>query len=190
MAQPSDASRHDGNREQSSWRGAVERTFLRVRVLRRWYIRRTLTFIDKSRAKGRRLPDGLAETARSLSRVPRGQRARALEDAILANQRTPHTGRQFRRAAARQRRSGKSDTRRRPGLPPGAIKQARRGLSDRRASSLAGSRSLLRSRASNLEHSGVRQLIADIAGVAGVTTAAVDVCRALWPPSSDANQVS
>ena len=123
----SEASRHDGNREQSSRRGALGRTFLRVRVLRRWYIRRTLKFIDRSRAKGRRLPEGMAETARVLALVPKGQRARAFEDAMLANERTPNMGRQFRRAAARQRHSGKSDARRRPGLPPGANKQARRG---------------------------------------------------------------
>jgi hypothetical protein len=108
-------------------RGAVGGTFLRVQVLRRWYIRRTLKFIDRSRAKRRRLPEGMAETSRFLARVPKGRRAQAFEDAILANQDTPNMGRQFRRAAARQRRSGKSDARYRPGLPPGANKQARRG---------------------------------------------------------------
>lgn len=96
-------------------------------VLRRWYIRRTLRFIDRSKAKGRRLPEGMAEAARFLARVPKTQRAQAFEDAILANQDTTNLGRELRRAAARQRRSGKSDARHRPGLPPGAVKQARRG---------------------------------------------------------------
>ncbi len=102
-------------------------TFIRVPVLRRWYIRRTLRFIDRSKAKGRRLPEGMAEAARLVGRVPKVQRARAFEDAILANQDRPNLGRQFRRAAARQRRSGKSDARHRPGLPPGTVKKARRG---------------------------------------------------------------
>jgi hypothetical protein len=126
LSRRSHASRHDCNREQRPWRGGVGRTFLRARILRRWYIRRTLRFIDKSRANGRRLPEGMAETARILARVPKGRQAQAFEDAILANQATPNMGRQLRRAAARQRRSGKSDARRRPGLPPGAIKRARR----------------------------------------------------------------
>jgi hypothetical protein len=118
--------RHDGNPEKS-WRGALGRTFLRAPVLRRWYVRRTLKFIERSRAKGRRLPEGMAETARFLARVPKGRQVQAFEDAILTNQATPNMGRQFRRAAARHRRSGKSDARRRPGSPPGAIKRARRG---------------------------------------------------------------
>ena len=99
---------------------------MRVPVLRRWYIRRTLRFIDRSKAKGRSLPEGMAEVARLAARVPKAQRARALEEAILANQDTPNLGRQFRRAAARQRRSGKSDARYRPGLPPSAVKQHHR----------------------------------------------------------------
>jgi hypothetical protein len=105
--------------------GAVGRTFLRVSVLRRWHIRRTLKFIDRSGAKGRHLPEGMADTARFLARVPRSQRARVLEDAILANQDTPNMGRQFRRAAARQRRNANSDVRHRP-VSRGTIKQARR----------------------------------------------------------------
>jgi hypothetical protein len=99
---------------------------MRVPVLRRWYIRRTLRFIDRSKAKGRSLPEGMPEVARLVARVPKAQRARALEEAILANQDTPNLGRQFRRAAARQRRSGKSDARYRPGRPPSAVKQDHR----------------------------------------------------------------
>ena len=98
---------------------------MRVPVLRRWYIRRTLRLIDRSKA-GRSLPEGMAEVACLVAWVPKTQRARALEKAILANQDTPNLGRQFRRAAARQRRSGKSDARYRPGLPPGAVKQDHR----------------------------------------------------------------
>jgi hypothetical protein len=64
--------------------------------------------------------------ARLVARVPKAQRAQAFEDAILANLDTPNLGRQFRRAAARQRRSGQSNARYRPGRPPGAVKRARR----------------------------------------------------------------
>ncbi len=99
---------------------------MRVPVLRRWYIRRILKLIDRSKAKGRRLPEGMAEVARLVARLPKVQRALALEEAILANQDTPNLGRQFRRAAARQRRSGMSDARHGPGLPPNAVKQAQR----------------------------------------------------------------
>jgi hypothetical protein len=126
VSQRSDASRDSGDRDKRRVSGAVGRTFMRVPVLRRWYIRRTLRFIDRSKAKGRHLPEGMAEVARFVARVPKVQRARVFEDAILANQDTANLGRQSRRAAARQRRSGKSDTRHRPGLPPGAVKQAHR----------------------------------------------------------------
>jgi hypothetical protein len=127
VSQRSDASRGSGDRDKRRVSGAVGQRFMRVRVLRRWYIRRTLRFIDRSKAKGRRLPEGMAEAARLVARVPKAQRAQAFEDAILASHDTPNLGRQFRRAAAHQHRSGKSDARHRPGPPPGAVKQARRG---------------------------------------------------------------
>src|SRR5579862_9021964 len=120
------ADRDEGEGKKRRIRGALARKFMSVGFLRRWYIRRMLKMIDKSKAKGRRLPEGLADTARYLSRVPKAQRAQAFEEAILTNQEMPNMGREFRRAASRQRRSGKNDARTRPGLPPGAIKQARR----------------------------------------------------------------
>jgi hypothetical protein len=98
---------------------------LRVPVTRRWYVRRTLKFIERSKAKGRRLPEGMVDTARFLSRLPKHQQAQALEDAILAEREAPGMGRDLRRAASRQRRSGKGSGGLRPGLPPGTLKQAR-----------------------------------------------------------------
>lgn len=107
--------------------GAVARVIMRVPILRRWYIRRMLKFIDKSKAKGRRLPPEFAEMARFLSRVPKSQRASALEEAMSAQQSGVGTSRDYRRsAAAQQRRSGKGGGRYRPGLPPGAMQQGRR----------------------------------------------------------------
>lgn len=98
---------------------------MRVPALRRWYVKRTLKLIDRSREKGRRLPEGLAETARQLSRVPKQQRAKVFEEALLAGTDEPGMSREFRRAAARKRLSTTSDTRYRAGRPPGAGRQGR-----------------------------------------------------------------
>jgi len=118
--------RLEGDGKKRPVRTAIGRTVAKVPALRRWQIRRTLKFIDKSRAKGRKLPEGLQDAARFLDRVPKQKRAEVFEEAILANQELPNMGREYRRAAARQRKSGQSDARYRPGAPPGAIKQARR----------------------------------------------------------------
>jgi hypothetical protein len=112
----------DGKKERRI-RGAIGRGLMKVPLLRRWYIRRTLKFIEKSKAKGRRLPEGMAEMARQLSQIPKDKRERVLEDALLAEQEMPAMSREFRRAAARKRLSTSSDTRYRPGRPPGASKQ-------------------------------------------------------------------
>jgi len=115
----------DPPKPKKGLRAATSRRLLKWSFFRRWYINRTLKFIDRSKAKGRRLPDGMAETARQLGRVPKQRRAEALEEAILAENEMPNTGREFRRAAERQRLSTRSDTRYRQGRPPGAGRQAR-----------------------------------------------------------------
>jgi hypothetical protein len=96
-----------------------------IPVVRRFYIRRVLKFIDKSKTKGRRLPEGMAEAARVLARVPKHQREKVFEEMVLTNQALPNMGREMRRAASRQRKSGKGRGNR-PGLPPGTIQRARR----------------------------------------------------------------
>jgi hypothetical protein len=106
-------------------RARASQRLLRWGRFRRWYIKRTLRFIDRSKEKGRRLPEGMAETARQLSRVPKQRRAEALEEAIMAERDLPEMGREYRRAASRQRLSTRSDTRYRQGRPPGAGRQAR-----------------------------------------------------------------
>jgi hypothetical protein len=106
-------------------RAATSQKLLRWRPFRQWYIRRTLKFIDRSKKRGRPLPEGLAETARQLGRVPKQRRAETLEEAILAQREVPEMGREFRRSAARRRLSTRSDTRYRPGRPPGAGQQPR-----------------------------------------------------------------
>jgi hypothetical protein len=114
-------------RRKKRIRGAIGRAFMRVPALRHWYIRRILKYIDKSKQKGRPLPEGLAETARVLSRVPKHQRAKVFEEALQANEQVPNMGRAYRRATERRRVSGRGETHYRPGLAPGTIKQGRRG---------------------------------------------------------------
>ena len=125
MARRDDAKNAPKNEDQDERkkrriRGALGRGLMKVPALRHWYIRRTLKFIEKSKAKGRKLPEGMSEMARQLSQIPKDKREQALEDALLAEQEMPNMSREFRRAAARKRLSTTSDTRYRAGRPPGA----------------------------------------------------------------------
>jgi hypothetical protein len=107
-------------------RTAVGTTMAKFPAVRRWQIRRLLKYIDKSKEKGRRLPAEYAEMGRFLSKVPKAQRAAALEKAMEANQQGAIPSRDYRRAAAaQQRRSGQGGARYRPGMPPGTIQQSR-----------------------------------------------------------------
>jgi hypothetical protein len=109
-------------------RRAISRNVMKVPFIRNWYIRRTLKFIDKSKEKGRRLPPELADMNRVLSKVPKAQRAKVLEEAMAAGQAgLAESNRAYRRAAGNQsRQSGRGRGRTRPGLPPGAMQQAKR----------------------------------------------------------------
>jgi hypothetical protein len=110
-------------------RTALSRNLMKVSIIRNWYIKRTLKFIDKSKEKGRRLPPELAEMNRALSRVPKAQRAKMLEEAMAAGDSgIQDSSRAYRRAAGSQnRQSGRGRGRSRPGLPPGALQQAKKG---------------------------------------------------------------
>ncbi|HVA74617.1 MAG TPA: hypothetical protein VNF71_08630 [Acidimicrobiales bacterium] len=126
MGRRDDAKNPDQDgKKKARIRGAVGRGLMKIPLLRHWYIRRTLKFIEKSKAKGRRLPEGMSEMARQLSLVPKDKREQLLEDALLAEQEMPNMSREFRRAAARKRLSTSNDTRYRAGRPPGASKQRR-----------------------------------------------------------------
>jgi len=117
----------DDSPKQHRIRGAIGRSLMKVSPVRRWYIRRMIKFIDKSRDKGQRLPPEFADMARFLAKVPKSERAAALEKAFQAQEQGVGTSRDFRRAAAaQQRRSGRGGGRYRPGLPPGALQEARR----------------------------------------------------------------
>ena len=91
-------------------KGRVGRVLLRIPVLRRFYVRRLLKFIDKSKERGRRLPPDLYELSKQLSKVPKSERAAALERALKA-ERDGMAGagvnRQARRASERQARQSR-----------------------------------------------------------------------------------
>jgi hypothetical protein len=92
----------------------VGRVLLRIPVLRRFYVRRLLKFIDTSKARGRRLPPDLYELSKQLSKVPKSEQAAALERA-LKTEREGIAGagvnRQARRAAERQSRPARPSRR-------------------------------------------------------------------------------
>jgi hypothetical protein len=96
---------------------------MRVPAFRRWHVRRTLSAIDKAQAQGRRLPDGLAETARFLSRIPKHQRAKFYEEAIVKSLDNPTMGREQRRSVERQRQTATSSSPRHGGKTSGSAKQ-------------------------------------------------------------------
>lgn len=110
---------------KGKWRAAVGRRAMRVPMLRRFYVKRMIKYIDKMRAKGKRLPPELVELSRFLSRVPKQDRATALEDAIKAEREGSAVGsRELRRAAAaQQRHSGRGGGRYRPGAPPRSLQK-------------------------------------------------------------------
>lgn len=91
---------------------------LKIGVIRRWYARRLIKFIEKSRKKKRKLPEHLVQVDTMLRRVPKAQRPKMVEEMLVPG-REEQLGRAMRRAADRQNRgSGRGNTKRRPGMPP------------------------------------------------------------------------
>jgi hypothetical protein len=91
---------------------------MKVGAVRRFYARRLIRFLDKSKKKGRVIPDQLAELDDYLSRVPVKQRRELLESS-LSGELDSRAGRDLRRAASRQgRQKGRAGGGQRPGLPP------------------------------------------------------------------------
>lgn len=115
-------------RKKRRVRGSLSRNLMKVDVIRRWYIRRTLKTIDKAKEKGRRLPPEYAEMTRALSKVPKAKRAQFIEESMQAGQvDETEMSRAMRRAVGNQgRQSGRGGGRTRPGLPPGAMQQGKR----------------------------------------------------------------
>lgn len=99
-------------------RDGLWKRLLKVAIIRRWYARRLISFIDKSRKKKRKLPEHLVQVETMMRRVPKPQRAKLLQEMLVPG-REEQFGRQFRRAASRQgRASGRGGPGRRPGMPP------------------------------------------------------------------------
>lgn len=110
-------------KEKRGIRRRISERAMKIPFLRRRTVKRMIKYIDKSKEKGRRLPPEMQELSRFLARVPKADRAKRLEEALLAQQ-SAESGEQafnrdLRRAAAnQQRRSGKNPAGYRPGSLP------------------------------------------------------------------------
>lgn len=112
-------------------RESMAKRMLKVGFIRRWYARRMVKYIDKSKKKQRRLPDHLYQVETLLKRVPTHDRAKTLADMLQPGQEEQY-GREMRRAAARQQRAkGSGGPGKRPGLPPNARQVAKRQVRGR-----------------------------------------------------------
>jgi hypothetical protein len=104
--------------EKLNRRARLFRRIMRVRMLRGFYARRLLRYLDKAKAKNRVIPDQLADLDDYLGRVPAKQRRSVLE-ASLSGELEQSIGRDLRRAAGRQnRQKGRAGGGQRPGMPP------------------------------------------------------------------------
>jgi hypothetical protein len=101
-------------RKKRRIRTAVFSRAMKVGVIRRFYVRRLLRYIEKSRKKGRSLPPDLVQVEKMVSRLPRKKQEEVLETALLAKPDTAGN-RQLRRAATRQDRLRGSGSGNRPG---------------------------------------------------------------------------
>lgn len=111
-------ARAESGDQPTTRRARFFRRVMRLRPLRRMYARRLMKFMAKSKAKGRPIPDELAQLDEYLSKLPPAQRQAMLE-ASLSGELEGQASRDMRRAAERQaRRSGRGGGRQRPGMPP------------------------------------------------------------------------
>lgn len=105
----------------ASSRDRFTRRMLRIGLVRRWYARRLVKYMEKSRKKQRKLPDHLVRLDQMTRRLPQPRRVATVEELITPGA-DEHFGREFRRAAARQDRArGGRSGGRRPGMPPQAV---------------------------------------------------------------------
>jgi hypothetical protein len=97
----------------------------RTAWIRRRYARRLIRMMEKSRDKGRPLPENLQQLDRQLQRLPKGKRQEALERMLeMSGQPEMTPSRELRRAGNRQdRRSGRGGGLR-PGLGPNQRRRA------------------------------------------------------------------
>ena len=102
-----------------SGRDRLWRRLFRVAAIRRWYGRRILKLIDKSKAKRRGLSGDLARIDAMTRAMPPAERARTIERMFEPRAPEQELGREMRRAMERQDRgAGRGGaSRRRPGTP-------------------------------------------------------------------------
>jgi hypothetical protein len=113
-----DGARRRDDSEQRGFRARLTRRMMKIPFLRRMYAKRVLRYLDKSRQRGRPIPDEMAQLDDYLSRLPEQERAAVLE-ATLSGELESGASRAMRRAAGRQgRQSGRGGGRQRPGAPP------------------------------------------------------------------------
>lgn len=99
---------------------------LRTPRLRRWYGRRLLKMMRKSREKGRRLAGNLAIIERQLRPLPPARQEQMLQQILegeAASKKVPPS-REMRRASGRAERKGTRGKGIRPGLAPGQRRRA------------------------------------------------------------------
>lgn len=106
---------------------SITRRLLSVGAIRRWYARRIVSSIEKSREKRRSLAPELVRIDQVIRRLPKPQRADAVADMLQPTNEQQYS-RELRRAAERQDRGrGQgSVSRRRPGTLPAPRAQQRR----------------------------------------------------------------
>lgn len=102
-----------------SGRDRFWRRLLKVGTIRRWYVRRILKVIDRSKAKRRGLYGDLARIDAMTRGMPPAERVKTVER-MLEPMEEQQMSRELRRAVSRQDRgSGRGGaSRRRPGMPP------------------------------------------------------------------------
>lgn len=111
----------------SALRDRLWRRLLNVGFIRRWYVRRILKIIDRSKAKRKGLYGNLARIDAMTRGMAPAERTRTVER-MLEPMPEQQMGREMRRAMSRQERgSGRGGaSRRRPGTPPQRAPQQRR----------------------------------------------------------------
>lgn len=99
-------------------RDSAWKRLLKFGPIRRWYARRLIKYIEKSKKKKRKLPEHLMQVDSMLRKIPKPQRQKTVEEMLMPG-REEQFGRAMRRAASRQgRASGQGGTKRRPGVAP------------------------------------------------------------------------
>lgn len=93
-------------RRQPRIRGALARALLRVPILRRFYLRWLLAYLERAERRKRPLPAELRQLQDALARLPKARRLPALE-AALRHGEPELPSRSLRRAAAKQAKRGR-----------------------------------------------------------------------------------